>query len=295
MRSNEASQSGSPISATASERAAVSSSAKTSTTGTLPVATVFEPEPLGAFWSFLAVCIALLVVLLYLSVCFHWTGPAATFALTALPVGLVTVGCLPINTVPKRLRGRIIANDSVQRAFTGITGTRTERLYGDVVLLLLGNGEKISRRDYRLRHDILRECNSLLRDHLRIEKHRRRVQRLLESSEPLAEVEAEYIHLVARMEAETDSVARHSLEESAALCAERADSLKALQPMLSRLNAHNEVICQALLLARTALTRAQAVPVALTAPDISGLRDAVRRVTYETKAVEEAVTELTHF
>lgn len=261
-----------------------------------PATNLFDPQPMEAMWSFLALCIAMLVVLLYLSVCFHLTGPTGTFALAAVPVGLFTVGCLPgYRNANTRPRGRITLDPVVQSAFTGVGASRAERLYGEIVLLLLNPAEKTTRRDARVRRDLLKQCNALLRDHQRIETHRKRVQRMLESSEPLTEVEAEYQDLVARMESEEDVIARRSLEESVALCAERSEAVRALRPMQARLDAHGEVIYQALLLARAALTRAQATPVSLTTPDINGLRAAVRRVTTETRAVEEAVTELARF
>jgi hypothetical protein len=58
------------------------------------------------------------------------------------------------------------------------------------------------------------------------------------------------------------------------------------------LNAHDELICQALLLARTALIHAEAAPIALAPPDVSVLRQTVRRILRETQSVEEAVQEL---
>lgn len=252
---------------------------------------------LEAGWSVVAFCVALLVVALYFTVCFHLAGPALTLLLTTLPVGIVGLCAAPGMTAAagsRRPRGPLVADARLRGAFAEASSTRAERLYGDVVLTLAEAPPVRRRRERRtpLRRELLRQCNELLADHFRIEAQRRRVQQLIDRGRTLGEAEGERRELAARIAAEADPVARRALEEGLDLCEERVDSVRSLQTLLARLDAHDEVICQALSLARAALTRAEASRVALETPDVSGLRRTVRLVTAETRAVEEAVAEL---
>lgn len=253
-----------------------------------------ESDRLSPLWSALALFISLLVVTLYLTICFHLTGPAATFALTALPVGLVVVGCLPHprNSRSSIPRGRLSGEQVVRAAFKEVAVTRAERLYADIILLLLKSEERLSRPHARLRKDLLRQCNSLLADYARIETYRKRLWKLLETTDAPEEIAEERLRLTARLDAEVDSIARRALEDSIALCDERQESAHSTRPLLARLDAHSELICQALALARSVLVRAQATPLAMTPPDVSGLRASVRRISAESRAVEEAVSEM---
>lgn len=252
-------------------------------------------ESLAAIWHILAACVAVLFVLLYMTVFFHLTGPEGTLALTVVPMGILTLGCVVPSTKNRtapRLRGRI-PQELLPTLISDTSATRAEQLYGDLIVLLSNeNNSKGRRQTERLHKELLRQCNTLLADHRRIELHKNRVQSLIDTSESVTAIDAERAALICRMEAETDPIARRSLAESVELCAERSDSIQSLPPTLNRLDAHNEVICQALSLARAAITRSQATPVSLNAPDVSGLRATVRRVTHETRAVEEVVHEI---
>jgi hypothetical protein len=261
-----------------------------------------EPEPLGFSWSIYALSVALLVVFLYTSVCFHLTGPALTFFLTLLPVGIVVSSLVPTFALrgdgggsggnsTRRPRGLLTPDALLRGAFARAAGTRAERLYGEIILLLAS--DTVMRGDARLRRDMLRQCNTLLSDHFRLETQRKRVRRLLAEGKTVSEVESEHAALSLRAAAEMDPIARHALDESVELCEERLESVRALEPLLSRLDAHEEVVCQALSLAQATLTRAEAAALALTPPDVSGLRQTVRRVNSQTRAVEEAVAEIT--
>jgi hypothetical protein len=282
--------------------------ASTSGTGTAAISAVAvrsstqatEPEPLGFSWSVYALAVALLVVFLYTSVCFNLTGPALTFFLTLLPVGIVVSSLIPAFALradgasaarARRPRGLLTPDALLRGAFARAAGTRAERLYGEIIMLLAS--DTMLRRDVRLRREMLNECNTLLSDHFRLETQRKRVRRLLAEGKTVTEVETEHAALSLRAAAEMDPIARRSLDESVELCEERLESVRALTPLLSRLDAHDEVVCQALSLAQATLTRAEAAALALTPPDVSGLRQTVRRVNSQTRAVEEAVAEIT--
>ena len=271
---------------------------RSATTRAANTSAVPRIEPLAAVWHILAVCVALLFVILYMTVFFHLTGPEGTLALTVVPMGILAVGCVSPSsrsrsTVPTRLRGRISPDPRLHTVFSDTATTRAEQLYGELILLFAQeHTNSKTRHTERLHRELLKQCNTLLADHRKIELQKYRVQNLIDTSESLAIIEGERAELVRRLNAETDPIARRSLAESVELCTERSESVQSLSPMLTRLEAHNEVICQALSLARAAVTRAQATPVSLATPDVSGLRAAVTRVTNETRAVEEVVNEI---
>jgi hypothetical protein len=188
-------------------------------------------------------------------------------------------------------RGLLAPDALLRGAFARAAGTRAERLYGEIIMLLAS--DTATRRDLPLRREMLGQCNTLLSDHFRLETQRKRVRRLLAEGRTIIEVEEEHATLSLRAAAEMDPIARRSLDASVELCEERLESVRALAPLLSRLDAHDEVVCQALSLAQATLTRAEAAALALTPPDVCGLRQTVRRVNSQTRAVEEAVAEIT--
>lgn len=266
-----------------------------------------EPQSLEMVWSLFALLSTSAILCLYVSICFHLTGPLLTLMLTLLPVALLLVLLNPPGVASASrpashgrrhaaARGLWLSpNDARQRtAFADTADTRAERLYGEIVLLLADSSSPL---DARVGRDILRQCNALVADSFRVEAQHRKVERLLgaggtAAAQEIARGEAEHAALQQRFDACPDPLARRSLGESVALCAERVETLRALAPMVGRLEAHQEVICQALLLARAALAREQVAPVALHAPDVSGLRQIVRRIGSQTRAVEEAVAEV---
>jgi hypothetical protein len=149
-----------------------------------------------------SVAVAVCVVFLYMAICFHLTGPALTFALTMLPVGMVGLCIAPPKFVQRPptaspLRGPLHRIPDVHSRFAQTELTRAERLYSDVVLALSStppqastNGTKSKQTRYThlvpttLRRDLLRECNALIAHHVRIEARRQQVQILLAQSEP---------------------------------------------------------------------------------------------------------------
>jgi hypothetical protein len=261
-------------------------------------------ERLEPAWTILSFFAALFVVFLYLNACLNLMNPIATTMLSALPVGLVGISTMAgiveggRGTSGTRLRGRVAPLDAhLRQAFARTATTRAEQLYSDVVVLLAlpptpETASLMGRRDYSLRHDLLKQCNALLTDHFRLAVHRQHVLHLIDNGNALAQAEREEQRLRTRRDAESDPVARRSYSESLDLCRERVEAVRGLAPILTRLEAHDELICQALSLAQTALTRAQTAPVALQSPDVEGLRATVRRVLNQTRAVEEAVAEL---
>ena len=260
---------------------------------TRPVQSATSAAELGG-WA-LAAFIASLFVGLYLTVFFNIGGPATMTTLFVLPVGLLITTTAPTpqrraraREAFRRLRGPITPDGDLQGAFQRAAVSRAEGLYAEVILLLAAEPRT---GDRHLRREILRECNALLRDYFHIRGKRERAARLMppppEAAVVTAETEAERRALTARRDAATDAIARESWQESLSLLEERTDSLRSLHSSLMRLEAHEEVICQALALARAAVTRAAVSPESLRSPEIARLRRAVRRLTARTEATEE--------
>lgn len=247
------------------------------------------PTELGLGGSAVAAGFAAAIVLLYACICFHLTGPAATFLLASLPVGAFGLCLAPPRVAhgtrkSARPRGPLVADERLREAFTEAAQTRAESVYGEIILLLAQ--QRGNRQTLGLRRDLLRECNALLATHLGIARETARVRSLIGESAP-ARPQAEHADLAARLQAQTDPVTRNAYETSLALCEERLQATNDLPTLLARLEAHDEIICQALLLARATLTRIEAAPAALTPPDVAALRQTVRHALHQTQAEEE--------
>lgn len=309
-------------------RAAASSAAQT-TAAAGTVAHAAADERLEAVWSVFAASVAFFVVALYGTVCFHITGPIVTLALLGLPLGTAFATWLPSGIAARTvkaaphphapaLRGRISGQtEHLRQAFSHVAQTRAESLYGEVVLLLsqpasstadettaampslIQTVRQKTRRPLltsaaqHTPYVLLRECNTLLAHSFRLETEAKRISGLWKNGQAVAVVEAERFALLRKLDSETDALVKHSLLESVALCDERLEGVRAYPTLLARLDAHQEVVCQSLALVVAALARSQAAPHALHAPDVRHLRAALRDLTHQTRAVEDAVLELT--
>ena len=267
-------------------------------------------EPLDLVWSVFAACIAFFVVALYGTVCFHLTGPLVTLAILGLPVGVAAASWLPpilsarnahkpaIVPPVRRTRGPVSAETVKQALATG-TRTRAERLYSEVIVSLTQTeAAKKSPLPFSRRkttetdaHRLLRECNALLSHSFRLEAETRRIAALWNPA-LVEDLEAERFALLRKMDNETDPIARQSLKDSVSLCDARIEKVRSYPLLLSRLDAHQEMVCQSLALASATLAHHQAAPHALHAPETHGLRAALRRIAQQTRAVEDAVLEL---
>jgi hypothetical protein len=260
-----------------------------------------EQARLHMGWSVFSLCIAVLVISLYLNALLHLTGAAATLAFSLVPFALVALIAVPeaarVGSGPsphaRAVRPRVprgpLTAEVVRRYFREAAETRAEVLYAETLILLADAGDSISEQAGR---DLLAQCDLLLAAGRRIERSRRRVRSLLEHGAALKDVEAEFAVLSRRRDGEADPVVRASLEESMDLCARRRDNLVVLESLLARQEAQEETIHQALLLAQAALVRQEAAAVALEAPSIAGLSTAVARITSESRAMEEAAREI---
>ncbi len=199
---------------------------------------------------------------------------------------LCLVGWLSRKTEPV---GQVRYSPEVLRAvFPLILRTRAEGIYHEALLLL---SDREIPLDDPTRRDVLRHLNALLEDRYQLDTHRRRVL-TLKDSHALADLEAERDALAQRMERADDAAAREALRQSTALCEARLESVRALDPMLARLDAQQEIIHQALASIHFALARLQVAPAPLAMPSIAEIHQTVARINSQTRAVEEAVAEV---
>jgi hypothetical protein len=263
-----------------------------------------------------ALGVALAVVALYAAVAFHLTEAAATVAFSLVPFSLAALVVIPEvrrssrrtaitgNAVAVIPRGRV-APAALRRALgqaaprDGRPWTRPERLYGEVVTLLLADDEDdfpLPALEERRRRDLLRQCNTLLATGRRLSRRRAALTAALPPGADEWAADAEGRTLAARLEAEDDPAARAALRESLEMASDRAESLRALRPVIARLDAQEESVCQALLLARAALLHQQAAPAALATMDtsagVAALRQSLRQITHDARAACDAAAEV---
>lgn len=242
------------------------------------------PASLGLVWSFFALTMALMIGALYLTLFLHLTGPAGTMALAVCPVllGIAVLGPHASAVAPRGALDPALLRFALEAPET----PRVERRYGETVLLLAET--PLPRAAAR---EMLRQVNALVADERRLTRQRDRIVAGIDP-EAVARAEADRSHLAGRLDTEADPIARQSLLRGVALCDERLESLYALPRALARLDAHHEMVCQALELAHATLLRVRSAGMALSPPEIDGLHENLRQLAHQAQAAEEALMEI---
>ena len=242
-------------------------------------ATRTELEPI---WSVFSLACALTIAALYIFLCFRLGGALAIGLLMLSPLLLMLAMALPNHMAPVR-----VTAPAVRAALGEETLPRAERLYGETLLMIL---ETPVRKPAPLR-ELLKEVNRLVAEDRVMAKQEQRL-RLAVDLQALREAEAEQGQLAERVAQEQDPPTRQALAESLTLCVERVEHLRALPLLLTRLQAHRELLCQALALAHAALLRTRSTPLASIPPEVAVLRASVRQLTSESRALVEATRTL---
>jgi hypothetical protein len=228
---------------------------------------------------------SVLIVGTYAGFYFDYTVSAFGAPLTFASL-LCFVGWLSRKT---EIVGPLRCSPEVLRAvFPLILRTRAEDIYYESLLLL---SDRETPLDEPTRRDILRHLNTLLENRYQLDTNRRRIL-TLKDSHALAGLEAERDELEQKRERTDDVVTQEALRQSVALCQARLESARALGPMLTRLDAQQEIIHQALASIHFALARLQVAPATLAMPDITEIHQTVARINNQTRAMEEAVAEV---
>ncbi len=269
-------------------------------------------------WSAFALFVAVLLVGLYLNVCFAATGPAALLVFTMVPLALLAALCTPEFSPRSRAgarRGPVADLRGLlrDRKLADVAQTRAESLYAEIVTLIAETDSAAlpprrrrfaARRvgddaptttpalDARAARDLLAQTGAVVRTSRRVDAERARVERELAGAggvSALQAIETEKTGLLTRLYEETDPLARQSLRDALSLCDERVETVRALSPQLARLSAHADALCQSLALTRASLVANLAAPVAAHSPqgEITALRQTVQSLAAQTRAVEE--------
>jgi len=241
-----------------------------------------ERTTLEPIWSVFSLMCSLLVVALYILVCFRVGGAIAIFFL------LLTPGILLAATqLPRMLTPRTLSAPALRLLLTEPSLPRVEQLYTEILLMLV---ETPAQKPAPLRA-LLDEVNQLVRVDRTMAAQQIRLQQVTDPQR-LRGTETEYQQLTERLACESDSIARMALAESLELCAERRAHLQSLPLLLHRLSAQRELLLQGVALAHAALLRTRTVPLTTMPPEITDLRARVRELTSESLALEEATQSL---
>jgi len=291
------------------------------------VRTSEDETPFEIAWSAFALFVAVLLVGLYLNVCFAATGPAALLVFTMVPLALIAALCTPEFRV-RPGRGRAYERPGPvadlrrllrERRLAEVAETRAEALYAEIIALLaeadttsaavpprrrrLLGTRRANAQDFdlpgldaRAARELMAQTGAVVRTARNVDAERARVARELAGVggvSALDALDAEKTDLLARLYAESDPLARQSLRDALSLCDERSETVRALSPQLARLSAHADALCQSLALTRSALIARRAAPVAARSPhgEIVALRQTVQTLAAQTRAVEEAFTD----
>lgn len=242
-----------------------------------PTRTELEP-----IWSVFSLACALTIAALYIFLCFRLGGALAIGLLMLSPLLLILATALPQRIAPVR-----VTAPAVRATLAEETLPRAERLYGETLLMIL---ETPVHKPAPLR-ELLKEVNRLVAEDRVMAKQEQRLH-LAVNPKALYDAEREQVQLAERVAQEQDPPTRQALAESLTLCAERVEHLRSLPILLTRLQAHRELLCQALALAHAALLRTRTTPLATSPPEVAVLRARVRQLTSESRALEEATRTL---
>lgn len=237
-----------------------------------------ERTELEPIWSVFALACSLAIVAFYGFLVLRVGGPVAVLLMMLSPLLLIFALALPQRFVPVR-----VTVPAVRLVLSDATLSRPERLYGETLLLLL---EAPARKPGPLR-ELLQELNRVIVADRAMARQQGRLQRAV-NPQALQAAETEQLALVRRLAQEEDTITREALAESLSLCTERIEHLQTLPLLLTRLEAHRELLCQALALAHAALLRTRTTPLTSTPPELETLRSSVRQLTSESRALEEA-------
>lgn len=238
-----------------------------------------ELEPI---WSIFSLACSVMIVALYFFLVLRVGGPVAVLLMMLSPLLLIVALSLPQRLVPTTVNA-----PDVHALLAEDTLPRVERLYGETVLMLL---ETPATKPTPLR-ELLQEVNRLVAEDRVVAAQQTRLQAAV-NPQALQEAETEQLTLVQRLAQEEDTITRETLAESLSLCSERLEHLRALPLLLTRLEAHRELLCQALALAHAALLRTRTTPLTSAPLELATLRSSVRQLTSESRALEEATRSL---
>jgi len=140
--------------------------------------------------------------------------------------------------------------------------------------------------------DLLPRLGELLESARQLDRQRERVRAAF-GTETAGDLEAKCADLARRHDAASDSVVRQALYQSRELCRERLQGLRGLEVSLSRIEAQQELVSQTFASVQATLARARVAPAGLGTPDLQAITASLAEIGRQTRAVEQAVREVT--
>ncbi len=215
------------------------------------------------------------------------SGPAAAlgfFGLMGLGVGLVIRGFQRTN----RELSRFASADLLRGAAVLVALSRAEQLYCEAVAALVDAGAVLNEAVQR---EILQQLNALLESHRKLEGPVRQL-RAASVGGAVEALEQEVAELAQRRDTHEDEAARRTMEQSIALCTERLNHARAMEPAREKAEAQQELILQSMASVQARLARIGTAGLPAPEADAEAVRESVTQVCQQTRAVEEAVAEV---
>lgn len=164
-----------------------------------------------------------------------------------------------------------------------------ERAYCETLALLAKPKSRIGESAGRR---ILADLNALMERTRHLDVQRAELQRIA-GSDSLNALEQEQARISERVESARDPVARADLEESLTLCRVRLESARRVLPAIERLDAQQEKVVQTLASLQSRIARLDSDPSPMMSPEASELKNTLNALAAQTRAVEDAVQEVT--
>lgn len=208
----------------------------------------------------------------------------AFLGLSALAVSLVVTGFKKTN----RELTQYANADVLRYAGAQLALSRAETAYCEAVAALIDAGSVLSDEVQR---DVVAQLNGLLQNYRRLENPVRQAQAAM-ATQSIGALEQELAGLMSRRDAQTDSVARATMDQSVELCRRRLEASRAMEPARQQAEAQQELILQTMASVQASLGRTTGVNIKTPDLNLGELQQSVAQVSTHTRAVEEAVAEV---
>lgn len=140
--------------------------------------------------------------------------------------------------------------------------------------------------------ELLPHLNGLLENARELDRQRARLRSTF-GKETAAELEAKCAELARRIDASSDPLVCQALHQSRDLCAERQRGRLGLDAGLARVEAQLEWVDQTFASVEATLARVHITPGSVTQPDLAAISHSLAQITRQTRAVEDALREIT--
>lgn len=194
--------------------------------------------------------------------------------LTSIPLYFVLRDRITKNTEPRLWRAFIQGNDF----------SRVERAYLEAL-------SAVERADAELGRPFLQCLNELIVAGRGIEKKLSELRKY-HKEVTVESLTQELENLEQRAAAASSPEAAQTLRQSAAICAQRLESRRAISQVEERLSAQVEAICQTIASVSGTLAQVHIAPLSQNTPELQQLTQTVAEITLQTRATEAAVQEV---